>query len=347
MPDKVRVGIVGLGFGQRVLLPAFRADPRCEVVGLCGARSQHTREVAGGLGIPAYDTWQALVDDPLIDAVAIATPSPSHRAIATAALNRKKHVFCEKPLADSLDAARQMTIAAAAAGTANMVDFELPEGAEWQRARDVVASGALGRLRFVGVTWHQQTYANRLQLTNWKTRASDGGGALNEFVSHCFHYLEWLLGPILLVWSAPIDDGERAADRDTVVVLSLRLLAGATVSVSVCTDAIGGDGHAIRVYGESGTLALVNPTADHACGFALYLGSREGARLERESVAGAVTDTAADGRIDAVGRLVDRFAAWALEGRASGPSFDDGLRVQMLLDAAWRSRREGGWCRVG
>lgn len=347
MPDKMRVGIVGLGFGQRVLLPAFQAHPRCEVVGLCGLRPEHTREVAGGLGIPAYGAWQDLVDDPRIDAVAIATPPESHGAIAAAAFSRKKHVFCEKPLAASLDAAQKMTSAAAAAGTANMVDFELPEGAEWQRARELVASGALGRLRYVSVTWHLQTYANRQGLTSWKTRPSDGGGALNEFVSHCYHYLEWLLGPVLLVWSAPVDDGERAADRDDVVVLSLRLLAGATVSVSVCTDAIGGDGHAIRVYGESGTLALVNPTADHACGFALYLGTRGGARLERESVAGAVTDAGADGRIDAVGRLVGRFATWALSGRESRPSFADGFRVQMLLDAAWRSRREGGWCRVG
>lgn len=347
MPDKMRVGIVGLGYGQRVLLPAFQAHPRCEVVGLCGRRPEHTREVAGGLGIPAYDAWQALVDDPRIDAIAIATPPESHGAIAAAAFSRNKHVFCEKPLAASLDVARQMTTAAGAAGTANMVGFELPESAEWQRARELVASGALGRLRYVSVTWHLQTYANRLQLTSWKGRPSDGGGALNEFVSHCFHYLEWLLGPILLVWSAPVDAAERAADSDTVVVLSLRLLAGATVSVSVCTDAIGGDGHAIRVYGESGTLALVNPTADHACGFALYMGTREGARIERERVGGAVTDASADGRIDAVGRLIDRFAAWALDGRASGPSFDDGLRVQELLDASWRSRREGGWCRVG
>jgi predicted dehydrogenase len=345
MPDKVRVGIVGLGFGQRVLLPAFRADPRCEVVGLCGARSQHAREVAGGLGIPAYDTWQALVDDPLIDAVAIATPSRSHCAIATAALSRKKHVFCEKPLADSLDAARQMAVAAGAAGTANVVDFELPETDEWHRARELVASGGLGRLRHVSVTWHVQTYANRHGLVSWKTRPSEGGGALNDFASHTFHYLEWLFGPILEVWSAPIDADEGPADRDNVVILSLKLRAGATVAVSICTDAVHGDGHTIRAFGASGSLALVNPTADQVCDFALYTGARAAA-FERQ-VPTATADPSADGRLDAVGRLVGRFATWALSGRGSSPSFDDGLRVQMLLDAAWRSRREGDWCRVG
>lgn len=343
MPARIRVGIVGLGYGQRVLLPAFQASPRCEVAGICGLRPARAREVAGPLGLRAYDGWEGLVDDPGLDAVAIATPPASHGAIAEAAFSRGKHVFCEKPLATSVGAARQMAEAARAAGTANMVDFELPETVEWQRAREVLVSGMLGAIRYVTVTWHVQTYANRMRRVSWKTRPSEGGGALNEFVSHCFHYLEWLIGPILQVSSAPLGDDDRIADRDAVALLALKLEAGGTVAVSVCTDAALGDGHAIRVHGESGTLALLNPTADYACGFSLYLGIGEGAALERQTLAGALPATADDGRVGAVGRLIDRFAAWSLTGQPSRPDFGDGLRVQRLLDAAWRSRGEGAW----
>lgn len=345
MPETLRVGIVGLGYGRRVLLPSFQAHPRCEVVGICGRRADLAREAAAEIGVRAYDSWQSLAGDAHVDTVAIATPSDTHDAIAVGALERGKHVFCEKPLAATLDGARRMAAAASAAGTAHMVGFELPESVEWDRARAILASGTLGRIRYINVTWHLQTYANRLKVASWKTRPADSGGALNEFASHTFHYLELLAGRITAVWCAPIAADAQPASSDDVVVLSLRLESGAVGSVSVCTNAIGGDGHAIRIYGDADTLALVNPTADHACGFRLVGGSHAASPMERDAPPAA--GAGIDGRIGAVGRMIDRFAAWALDGRPASPSFAEGLRVQLLLDAAWRSRAEGGWQTVG
>src|SRR5262245_379569 len=112
MAEALRVGVVGLGYGRRVLVPAFQAHPRCQVVGVCGRRVDLARETAAELGVRAYDSWRALIDDPHVDAVAVATPSDSHDTIAVAALERGKHVFCEKPLAASLDGARRMEAAA-------------------------------------------------------------------------------------------------------------------------------------------------------------------------------------------------------------------------------------------
>ena len=70
----IRVGIIGSNFGRTVLLPAFRADRRCEVVALAG-RERANRGHAREAGIArAYDAWAELVEDDAIDAVAIATP---------------------------------------------------------------------------------------------------------------------------------------------------------------------------------------------------------------------------------------------------------------------------------
>ena len=58
--------------------------------------------------------------------------------------------------------------------------------------KEILDSGALGRLRHVVVTWNVENQATRLRLKSWKTRAGEGGGGLlGNFVSHCFHYLEW------------------------------------------------------------------------------------------------------------------------------------------------------------
>ncbi|HMB78901.1 MAG TPA: Gfo/Idh/MocA family oxidoreductase [Vicinamibacterales bacterium] len=334
MTVPVGVGIVGLGFGEHVLLPAFRAHAACEVVGVAAGRPDRARAIAARERLTAYDGWQDLVGDPRVQAVVVATPPALHAPIAIAALRAGKHVFCEKPLADGLAAAGQMAAAAVAAGTANMVDFEFPDIPQWTRARQILESGALGRLRHVSVAWHVETYANRERLTNWKTAADAGGGALNDFGSHVLYYLEWLLGPIDTLWAAP----QQGSGNDVLAVLSLRFRDGMSGAVTIATAAPLGDGHAVTVYGDQGALALSNRTSDYARGFTLHLGTRDGGTLQPVAV-DALGSAGSDGRAIVAGRLVERFVDWMRSGTPARPSFADGLRVQTLLDLAWRSRR--------
>ena len=335
MSARVGIGIVGLGFGERVLLPAFRAHAACEVIGVAAGRPDRARAVAAREGLTAYGGWQELVDDPRVAAVIVATPPALHAPIAIAALRAGKHVFCEKPLADGLEAAGRMAAAAADAGAANMVDFEFPDIAAWARARQMIEGGVLGRLRHVSVAWHVETYANRERLSNWKTTVAAGGGALNEFASHVLYYLEWLIGPIDRLWVAPQEEG----DRDVLAVLALRFRDGMSGAVTIATSAPFGDGHAVTVYGDEGALALRNQTSDYVRGFTLHVGTRESGVLQPATVDALASD-GSDGRALVAGRLIDRFVNWIQTGTPSRPSFADGLRVQTLLDAAWRSRRQ-------
>lgn len=70
----IRLGIIGTNYGRTVQLPAFRADPRCEVIALAGSDPTRTAELAHSAGVPkAYSSWRALVEDVDVQAVAIAT----------------------------------------------------------------------------------------------------------------------------------------------------------------------------------------------------------------------------------------------------------------------------------
>lgn len=346
MADRLRVGVVGLGFGARVLVPALSASARCEIVGVCSRSFERARQVADAHGIPtAHRDWQALVEDPRVDAVVVATPPALHGAIAIAALSMRKPVFCEKPLAASLDAAGSMAASAVGAGVANMIDFEFPDMPAWYEARRILASGTLGRLRHVRVSWFGETYANRHGLNTWKNAVNEGGGALNEFVSHCFYYLEWLLGPVQQVWAAPSSQYERERGADTIAVVGLELQGGLFASISVNTAAFPGDGHSISIHAEEGTLLLSNPHTDVTGRFHLSIANRETSRFEPVAVDEPAVDDA-DYRIPATGRLLYRFVDWVTNGRTARPNFDDGLRVQTLLDAAWRSRLKGADFRV-
>jgi predicted dehydrogenase len=347
--SKTRVGIVGIGFGQRVLAPAFALHPDCEVIAICASTLERAQAVAGRLGIQkAYGDWRCLLDDVQIDAIAIATPPKIQPEVAIAALARGKPVFCEKPVAISVEEASATLAAAQRAGVAHMVDFEFPEIPSWRNAKTILDNGELGRIRHVSVNWNVETYAMRTGLRSWKTQISDGGGTLFSFVSHVFHYLEWLLGPIeelsCRMFSA---ENCEAGFCDSFVALSLQTDAGTPVSVVVSTDAFLGTGHLLEAYGDSGTLLLRNQTSEYISGFRLFWGTRESNRLQE--IAPIMDDRSAntDSRLQAVRPLVARFLDWIETGHPSQPNLEQGLRVQTLLDLALVSHREARWVSCG
>lgn len=337
----IRLGIVGCNYGRAVLLPAFRADPRCEVVALAGTNAARTAELAKESGIPqAFGDWKAMIEQANIDAVAIAVPPRVQPAIAMAALERGKAAFGDKPLAADLDTAALMS--RAAGGKTTTVDFGFPELPAWRKAKAMIDEGAIGTLRHVQLTWNVENYATRMRLKDsWKTNGAEGGGALGNFVSHTFYYLEWLCGPVAGLTarlSALPDD----PSFETGVTAALSFRSGAAGSVAMNSASYLGSGHRLEIYGEDGTLVLHNPTADYMRGFTLMHGRRPATAFAPVAIEADPLDAKhKDGRVAVSARLAKRFLD-AVEKRASAtPSFADGHRVQVLIDAARRSHTQG------
>src|SRR5512140_630834 len=135
----IRVGIVGSNYGRTVQLPAFRADPRCEVIALAGSNAARTAELAKSEGIAKdYGDWRALVEDSDVQAVAIATLPSLQAQIAIRALELGKPVFAEKPMASDLAGASAMLKQATASGKPTMIDFNFHQIMGWQRAKSML-----------------------------------------------------------------------------------------------------------------------------------------------------------------------------------------------------------------
>src|SRR6187455_3654889 len=118
----IRLGIVGTNYGRTVQLPAFRADPRCEVIALAGSNAARTAEFARADNIAkAYGDWRTLVEDSNVQAVAIATLPSLQTEIALRALELGKPVFAEKPLAGDLANASKLLKAAQVSGLPTMI----------------------------------------------------------------------------------------------------------------------------------------------------------------------------------------------------------------------------------
>ena len=340
----VRIGIIGSNFGRLVQLPAFRRDPRCDVVALAGRDATRTRELATAAGIPlAFGDWRELVAHSEIDAVVIATLPSLQPDIAVRALELGKPVFAEKPMAADLPGAERMARAADGSRRTTMVDFNFCAILSWRKARELLQQGAVGRLRHVAVTWQVENYATRMRIKSWKSSGDDGGGALGNFVSHCFHYLEWFCGPVTGL-STRLSGLPDDPAMETNAHIGLAFQSGAAGHIAMSCASYLGSGHRLEFYGEDGTLTLVNETADYMRGFRLSTSRRPASALIPIEVDDPVDrEFPADGRIAPVSRMAAAFLDGIETGQSTSIAFAQGLRVQALLEAARRANHLGRW----
>jgi predicted dehydrogenase len=241
-------------------------------------------------------------------------------------------------MASTLADARAML--KAAQGKPTMIDFNFHQIMSWQRAKAMLDSGAIGKLRHLTVHWHVENRAIQARMRNWKTLADDGGGVLGNFVSHCFHYLEWFGGPIARL-TARLSGLPGEDSVQTTAAMALEFEHGPLISLSMSCASFLGSGHRLELYGEDGTLVLHNRQADYMRGFALYHGKRGQSALAAIAVEDPADAGQPDGRIAPVSRLAKHFLDAIDKKGVAQPDFATGYRVQQLIDAAQRSHRDG------
>ncbi|MGC4108222.1 MAG: Gfo/Idh/MocA family oxidoreductase [Thermomicrobiales bacterium] len=143
----LRLGVIGLGAFGEAHLSTFRGIPGVEVVAVASRSGDRAREVAERYGVPeAYDSYDALCADVLIDAVTICTEEGAHVAPALSALAAGKHVLVEKPLAATSDDARAIVEAARDAPGILMPGHIVRFEARYAHLHECVVRGDLGTL---------------------------------------------------------------------------------------------------------------------------------------------------------------------------------------------------------
>ncbi|GED83759.1 Gfo/Idh/MocA family protein [Streptomyces sp. NPDC056309] len=202
----LRVGMVGYAFmgaahsqGWRTVGRVFDLPHRPVLAVVAGRDGAAVRGAAARLGWADAETdWRALIARDDVDIVDICTPGDSHAEIAVAALEAGKHVLCEKPLANSVEEAREMTEAAERArarGQVAMVGFNYRRLPATALARRMVAEGRLGTLRHVRVSYLQDWLVDPEFPLTWRLRKdSAGSGALGDLGAHIVDLAQYLAG---------------------------------------------------------------------------------------------------------------------------------------------------------
>lgn len=338
------VGVIGIGFGQAVHVPAFRNDPRCEIVAIGASTDARAAEAARACDIPgSHGDWRELIADPAVQIISLAVPAGLQFEIAREAFRLGKHVFMEKPAAPTGAQARELVELAESNNAQGLVDFEFVESPGWTQLKETLESGELGRLNFVNVAWHVCSYAFKKRIfDSWKLRPEQDGGVLNLFGTHTFHYLEWLFGPIARIHTHLPKDPSLPEGIEALASITVEFESGQTGAVSLSNASFMGNGHRLEIYGERGSAILENATKDYIRGVTLQIGDIESGQTRRiECEAG--DDSNLDSRIAPVSRMITRFVDALDGGPADYPSTRDGCRVQHLVDLARASNREGAW----
>nr|WP_174821816.1 Gfo/Idh/MocA family oxidoreductase [Ruegeria lacuscaerulensis] len=171
--------------------------PRLEVI--CASTSQSAERYRAAYGFAqATSDWRALVADPKVEAIVIASPQSTHRQIAEAAVALGKPVLCEKPLGASLEDSRAMVAAAEAAGAINMVGFNYIRTPASQYARQLIASGEIGDVTWFRGEHTEDFYADPQAPATWRTTGM-ANGTIGDLAPHMVNGAMALIGPIAQV----------------------------------------------------------------------------------------------------------------------------------------------------
>ncbi|MEN6577032.1 MAG: Gfo/Idh/MocA family oxidoreductase [Phycisphaerales bacterium] len=199
-----KIGYAIIGFGgiseNRIAKEGFGMDrtrfsghPNAVLLGVTDTNSSR-REAASRLGLRWYDSVDALLDDPEVEAVFIATNNRSHASLAQKAMDAGRHCLIEKPISTTLSNARRLQALAHERRISLAVDHMMVENAYNQRARELVAAGAIGDVNDICLHMEFCYGATPDEAASWRCAdPSEVGGPLGDVGSHCLYMAEFLL----------------------------------------------------------------------------------------------------------------------------------------------------------
>jgi predicted dehydrogenase len=349
----LRVGAIGAGRWSRSFhLPLFHDGKEAKVVAVWSRREESARELAEQFSVErVFSSYEELIAQPDIDAVAIATPPALHHPIALAAIRAGKHVYCEKPLGVSAEQARELWEAAQHAGVTVMVGYTQRFIPALALAKEILASGELGEVYHVNATsYADYGWQETISIAPWRfDRSLAGSGALGDMGSHIIDRLLWWIGDIVAVCGVtkrfhayhlvPGDEARYPVTNEDVAQVLARFATGAPGTITLS-----------RIAAKS----VVNQITEVHCakGSLVYdsdpeslLVRKVGQDAERVRTEGAPRPPQERRRIicETVRRL---FLQGIEQGKSPSPNLRDGVRVQLVMEAVEDSAEHRNWVTV-
>lgn len=323
---RLDLGVCGLGsIGRRhARLLAARPDVRLRVFDPAYDGSD---ALASGLDAVAIEpSFEALLAD-ASDGIVIAVPDALHAPLTIQACRAGAHVLVEKPVADSVVAAREMERVAAACGVQVLVGHVLRHASVLVRARSLLHDGVIGTpLSFHATLGAYET----LEMARMRF-SEDLPYRLAFDYTHEWDYLQWLLGDVIRCAAVAHCDGDLPLlERPNVIDALLELESGATGSVHL--DYVERDGaRQVRIVGDRGVLEV---------------DLRTGSLVARGVDGSNRTEHHAEHRDVGFSRQLDHFIDMIRTGRPAIVPISEARRALSVAEAIVAASEQGSWQRV-
>lgn len=369
----LRFGLIGTGFIGRAHAIALKAAgtvfddieaPVCEL--LADATPEKARAAAAALGFRrSTGDWRSLVADPQVDVVDICTPNHMHREMALAAIAAGKHVYCEKPLANTAAEAKEIADAAAAAGVRHLIGFNYICNPMVQLAKQMIAAGELGEIFGFNGVYFEDYMADPAVPWSWRCdRKLAGAGALADLGSHLINTAHFLLGDITRVSGTlqtvnpvrrdPADGRDKPVENEDIAHVIVDFRRGFPGNFSISRVATGYKcGLRWSVFGTRGALEFDQERMNELRyydgadrrgrhGFRTLLVSTDHPDFKPFCPAPGHGLGYNDLKVIEVRNVVKAIA----QGSTGWPDFYEGWRVQQVMDAIERSHATRQWTEV-
>jgi UDP-N-acetylglucosamine 3-dehydrogenase len=325
----INLGIIGCGrITETVHLPVLRRLRGVRVYAACDARDDRLGLVQQAFGIPRlYRDWTELIEDRRVDAVLIATPGNSHRLLAAAALDNRRHVLVEKPFALTVADAEALVQKARDSSVVSMVGFNYRFHPLARQLKAIIERGAIGR-PLAAFTTFMTSADQRTSITDYKRTPERGGGVFHDKAAHTLDLLRF-------VFDCEVARAQATARSEVHVqdfgMVELELANGVQVSGCFSDRAI--PDCSFVIFGDEGKVGVnfTRPT-----GVWLYRKEFSRTRVTKlwnyvrqapQSIASTVCLATARGRLSSYFSQWQHFFSCIEGHQQATPNFDDGLAV--------------------
>ncbi|WP_456275212.1 Gfo/Idh/MocA family protein [Bacillus sp. AK128] len=352
MEKKIRVGIIGTGFGAKVHAPIMQSHPGFEVVAISSVYRGNLDSVKQETGVEnIYDDWKKMLQEQELDLLSIASAPYLHHDMVLEGFKKNLHILCEKPMAFDANESKQMITARDQAGKFGFINFEFRFLPARMKVKEILSSGSLGEITHVSYKANFSSYQGLLKNhRGWLGQEQYGGGMLGAIGSHMFDSLTWWLeddvnevsGQLPIHVQKVTHDGEteeRTAEDSFQAFGTLK--KGTSFSVELLSATRHrSDQWKLEIFGKNGSLIL---TDDQIVEVAIGNDELSAVELTRRIEEPSDLSARALSYYQAFYPMLDHLHSSVSNSHLTEalPTFENGHRVQLILDAIRLSAKEG------
>ena len=335
-----RVAIAGLGKMGIMHAAIVNAIPDAQIVAVADQQKQLAHHVRSlGLDAPFFPSVEEMLDRTEVDAVFVCTPAAAHLSMARACVERGVNVFVEKPLADTLENARRMVDLVESGAVVHAVGYMKGHYPLYQKMRELVRAGALGRIH----QCHCSVYLSQVfrPSKGWVySKETSGGGIVINSTSHLLYLLQWFFGAATGVFARSRGIHSEVEDVAT-IVLEFESGVVASIDTSWAVPGYSVEHTQILLVAEKGSLEITDDRARLYLTKADALHEQGWTEFHRSEFDRAPIDLSAEYGGEGYCNEDFDFLRCCATGERPLVSWGDGLEVQRIIEAVYRSASEG------